>query len=609
MNVENWQVERKVALPQINMNNPHNMWSDSKQDIIYQTQWFDNRLTAFDRNSGKLLDDIGVGDAPSHVITNPINDLIYVALSGEQGVAEIKFNKENNKFEVLRIIPMQESGQNPTLPDGLWITPDGRKMITPSHSTDDISIVDFSTNLRGGEIQNRTYTGNMPIATGMMPDGKTAYVANFLSSTLDVVDMDNGRVLDKIDLADKGNALPIQTPVSPNGQYVVTANTLTGSIAISDTDTNTVVKTLPCDPGCNGVNFGAKEGGGYYAYVSSKFSNRMIVIDGDPNNDGDVSDAQIAGTVLLTGEYASDGKPMFNTDDEIIKYDGMGGQGVYPIPNINPGWVEMLDLTWNLTHDQRDPVTSFNQLQNQPLQTSNNADSNDNEVNSQSMQHQQDQLKPLTIEEKISQVQQQSFSKAMDPNVANAPLDHVTSFNQLQNQPLQTSNNADSNDNEVNSQSIQHQQDQLKPLTIEEKISQVQQQSFSKAMDPNVANAPLDPNVANAPLDPNVANAPIDPNVANAPINPVTSFNQLQNQPLQPLQTSNNADSNDNEVNSQSIQHQQDQLNPPPIGEKISKVQQQSNGPVINSNSPGQPVHPTLNNLNNIISLLPVPTP
>ena len=247
--------------------------------------------------------------------------------------------------------------------------------------------------------------------------------------------MESGRVLDRIDLADKGNALPIQTPVSPNGQYVVTANTLTGSIAITDTDTNTVVKTLPCDPGCHGVNFGAKEGGGYYAYVSSKFSNRMIVVDGDPNNDGDASDAQIAGTVLLTGEYASDGKPMFNTDDEIIKYDGMGGQGVYPIPNINPGWVEMLDLTWNLTHDQRDPVTSFNQLQNQPIQTSNNDDSTNNEVNSQSMQHQQDQLKPLTIEEKISQVQQQSVSKAIDPNVANAPIDPVTSFNQLQNQP------------------------------------------------------------------------------------------------------------------------------------------------------------------------------
>ena len=418
VNVENWKVERKVALPQINLNNPHNMWSDSQQDIIYQTQWFDNRLTAFDRQSGKLLDDTKVGDAPSHVITNPINDLIYVALSGEQGVAELKFNKDTNKFEIMRIIPMQESGQNPTSPQGPWITPDGRKMITPNDFTDDISLTDLSSNLREGEIQNRTETGHMPIATGMMPDGKTAYVSNFLSSTIDVIDMNSGRVLKTIDLADKGNALPIQTPVSPNGQYVVTANTLTATIAITDTDTNTIVKTLPCDPGCHGVNFGAKEGGGYYAYVSSKFSNRMIVVDGDPNNDGNPEDAIIAGNVLLTGKYASDGSPMFNTDDTIIKHDGMGGQGVYPIPNVNPGWVEKLDLSWNLTSEQRDPITSFNQLNKQPLQANNNGDSTRNDVNSESVQpQQQEQTTPQIIEEKIAQLQQQSVLKAIAPNL------------------------------------------------------------------------------------------------------------------------------------------------------------------------------------------------
>jgi DNA-binding beta-propeller fold protein YncE/plastocyanin len=431
VNVEDWKVERKVSLPQINMNNPHNMWSDSQQDIIYQTQWFDNRLTAFDRHSGELLDDIVVGDAPSHVITNPINDLIYVALSGEHGVAELKFNKENNKFEVLRIIPMQESGQNPTSPDGPWITPDGRKLITPNHFTDDTTIIDFSSNLRDGEIQERTYTGHMPIAIGMMPDGKTAYVANYLSSTLDVIDMTSGTVLDEIDLADKGNALPIQTPVSPNGQYVVTANTLTGSIAITDTDTNTIVKTLPCDPGCHGANFGAKEGGGYYAYVSSKFSNRMIVVDGDPNNDGNMEDAKIAGSVLLTGEYSSDGSPMFNTDDKIVKYAGMGGQGVYPIPNVNPGWVEMLDLTWNLTPEQRDPITSSNQLENQPIEANNNDKSTSNDIKTQSMQHQQEQTTPQKIEEKISEFQQQSVS----------PPINAKSTEQLTNPALDALNN------------------------------------------------------------------------------------------------------------------------------------------------------------------------
>ena len=426
VNVENWKVERKVALPQINLNNPHNMWSDSQQDIIYQTQWFDNRLSAFDRHSGKLLDDTKVGDAPSHVITNPINDLIYVALSGDQGVAELNFNKDNNKFEINRIIPMQESGQNPTSPHGPWITPDGKKMITPNDFTDDTSLTDFSSNLTDREIQNRTDTGHMPIATGMMPDGKTAYVSNFLSSTIDVIDMNSGRVIKTIDLADKGNALPIQTPVSPNGQYIVTANTLTATIAITDTDTNTIVKTLPCDPGCHGVNFGAKEGGGYYAYVSSKFSNRMIVVDGDPNNDGNPEDAKIAGNVLLTGKYASDGSPMFNTDDTIIRHDGMGGQGVYPIPNVNPGWVEKIDLSWNLTSEQRDPITSFNQFNNQPLQANNNGDSTRNDVNSESIQQQQqEKTTPQIIEEKIAQLQQQSVIQAIAPNMgteqANAP--------------------------------------------------------------------------------------------------------------------------------------------------------------------------------------------
>ena len=63
------------------------------------------------------------------------------------------------------------------------------------------------------------------------------------------------------------------------------------TIAVIDTETDTLVKYLPCDAGCHGINFGAKKGGGYYGYVSNKFSNRMVVIDGDPNGDGDPADA------------------------------------------------------------------------------------------------------------------------------------------------------------------------------------------------------------------------------------------------------------------------------------------------------------------------------
>ena len=62
---------------------------------------------------------------------------------------------------------------------------------------------------------------------------------------------------------------------------------------------------LPCDPGCHGANFGAKKGGGYYAYVTSKFSNELIVVDADPNNDGNLSDAMIAGRISLVSDHST----------------------------------------------------------------------------------------------------------------------------------------------------------------------------------------------------------------------------------------------------------------------------------------------------------------
>ncbi|HRI38076.1 MAG TPA: hypothetical protein PLO50_05930 [Nitrospira sp.] len=49
---QTWVPTRKVALPQINMNNPHNMWTDRNQNLIYQTQWFDSKLTVFNRTTG-----------------------------------------------------------------------------------------------------------------------------------------------------------------------------------------------------------------------------------------------------------------------------------------------------------------------------------------------------------------------------------------------------------------------------------------------------------------------------------------------------------------------------------------------------------------------------
>lgn len=137
---------------------------------------------------------------------------------------------------------------------------------------------------------------------------------------------------------------------------MVTANTLTGTITIIDTrpnlvSTDEVVAMLACDPGCHGVQYGAKQGGGYYAYVSSKFSNRMLVVDPDPNGDGDPSDAKIVGKVGIFSSSTT------LKDASITGNPGMGGQGILPIPVVYNGWVQNLPASWSnqLTPAQRNP--------------------------------------------------------------------------------------------------------------------------------------------------------------------------------------------------------------------------------------------------------------
>ncbi len=350
---QTWKPTRKVALPEINMNNPHNMWTDRSQTLIYQTQWFDTKLAVFNRETGKFVNNITVGEGPSHVMTRTDTDQLHVALNG---------SKDNDS--VVELAPLANGIQRRINigaghPHAHWMSHDGKTMVTPNALSANTTQFDFTNNM----IDAILPAGVIPIATGMTPDSKKYYVASLLDSTITVIDMQNNIVTKTINLlggydpiggtisGEFGGALPIQTPVSPDGKSMVTANTLTGTIAIIDPKNDRVVKFLGCDPGCHGVQYGAKQGGGYYAYVSSKFSNRLIVVDTDPNNNGNLSEATIAGSVLLTS--VGDTK----SDDTVTGNAGMGGQGILTIPVVYNGWVQNLPPVWKgqLTPAQQDP--------------------------------------------------------------------------------------------------------------------------------------------------------------------------------------------------------------------------------------------------------------
>lgn len=385
INGADWKLTKKVALPATNMNHPHNMWTDRDQNVIYQTQWFDERLSVFDRTTGAFIRELNAGPAPSHVMTRANNDLVHVAQNGGNNVREFDTLANNNVYITdIPMTPVPVDNSDITLaahPHGHWMSADGNKMVTPNENISTSTVYNFPA----GSIDATIPTGAVPIATGMMPDSSKYYVANLLGHSISVMDMATNAEIKKINLIANYNpvtgavvpdplsgktfvgALPIQTPVDPTGTNMVTANTLTGTITVVDTrpglpTTDTVVAMLPCDPGCHGVQYGAKQPtrdnpkGGYYAYVASKFSNALIVVDPDPNGDGNPSDAAIVGRVLLAGKASA------VQDDKVLGNPGMGGQGVLPVPVIYNGWVQNLPAAWcnKLSPLQRNPINGNN---------------------------------------------------------------------------------------------------------------------------------------------------------------------------------------------------------------------------------------------------------
>jgi DNA-binding beta-propeller fold protein YncE len=332
---ETWELTKKLFLPQINMNNPHNMAVSQDQSILFQNEWFSNKTTAIDRETGKHLYSTEVGPSPSHVMRRPGAQTLIVPNNGGNRIVEL--DPEGKK--VIKSYLTQAAGENPAFPHAHWVSFDGKHVVTPNSNEANASVFDLDV-----PSMVKPVSGGFPVAVSMTNDGKRAYVANLLDHTITCLSIDGapacptpeGATTDRyvIDLRQNYDKItgevtgpyglsPIQLPISPDDHYMLVVGTFTANILQIDMRTNKIVKSFPCGPGCHGINFGAKKGGGYYGYTSIKFANKFIVVDGDPNDDGDLSDATIAGEMLTTTT------PTKVIDDTPVAQFGQGGQGVW----------------------------------------------------------------------------------------------------------------------------------------------------------------------------------------------------------------------------------------------------------------------------------------
>ncbi len=345
-------------------NNPHNMWANFRLDTIYNSNWFGKWINKIDRESGRVLQSIEVGEAPTHIVTIPTPD------SGQMGVLTVMLSAQSNFVKVedgvggLQITDAILTSSGLSHPHGQWLTCGrGDRMVVPNvfngvGVAGSISIIDtLSGNILTEFVHDPADPLRsallMPLAAGECHVHGThkAYVGNVVSGFVTVIDVDAMQILKNIPvtLTPDGQMgqnilhtlqVPIQTPVSPDGRFAATcvfsittvprANTGTADhVAIIDTTSDEVVTFVPTPRGTHGCNWGAKRGGGYYAYVGCQHANVLVVIDPDPNNDGDGHDAAVVGTILLANHSKGAGVT-----------DGTGGQGVKPLPMVHDGWIQ-----------------------------------------------------------------------------------------------------------------------------------------------------------------------------------------------------------------------------------------------------------------------------
>lgn len=365
-----FSVEREIngLSAQHMWNNPHNMWANTRLDAVYNGNWFGKWVNKIDRRSGQILQSVTVGEAPTHVVTiptpgSPQLGVLTVPLSADKDMVKLRDGPGG-----LQVIDARPTGAGRNHPHAHWIScGSGEFTIVPNVFKGlglggSVSILDT---LSGAVLHEFTYNAAdslrsallMPVAVGechVEVAGRhvhKAYIANIASGMVTVIDVAARRILGNIPVtfAPDGQRgldalhtlqVPIQTPVSPDGRFVATAvlslttvaRPPTGAadhVAIIDARTDQVVAFLPTPRGTHGVNWGAKLGGGYYAWVTNQHANVLTVIDPDPDGDGDGCDAAVVGTILL-----ANGSPGAGVTD------GVGGQGVKPLPMTHDGWIQ-----------------------------------------------------------------------------------------------------------------------------------------------------------------------------------------------------------------------------------------------------------------------------
>src|SRR5262245_35451743 len=167
-----FQVEREINGRSTRLwDNPHNMWANFALDTVYNSNWFGQWINKIDRTSGVIRSSITVGDAPTHIITNPD------PTSPQFGVLSIPLSAESNIVKVrdepsgLHVIDSRPTGAGLNHPHGHWLKCGrGEETVVPNvfKGLGFAGSISILNTLTGNVIREITFSASDPLRSALL---------------------------------------------------------------------------------------------------------------------------------------------------------------------------------------------------------------------------------------------------------------------------------------------------------------------------------------------------------------------------------------------------------------------------------------------------------
>jgi YVTN family beta-propeller protein len=167
---------------------------------------------------------------PKSIVPAPDGSKVYIPCSATNKVITVDVTTDSS----LVIINETDVGNSPW---GCTITPDGTSLYVTNKGSNNVSVINTSTN----NVIDSIPVGIAPFGIAINPAGTLAYVANSGSNNISVIDLSSNKVISTIEVGTSPNWLIF----TPDGIHVFVTNNGSSTVSMIDAGTHKVLNSIP----------------------------------------------------------------------------------------------------------------------------------------------------------------------------------------------------------------------------------------------------------------------------------------------------------------------------------------------------------------------------